>query len=59
MSSQRNQRRYGITERHKVLYFYSTQQRINTIDSQDEHFISSLMPNKYAIWKVQIEKIDN
>jgi hypothetical protein len=59
MRSQRNHRRDGITERHKILYFYSTQQRINTIGSQDEHFISSLMPNKYAIGKVQIEKIDN
>jgi hypothetical protein len=38
MRSQRNHRRAGITERHMVLYFYSTQQRVNTIDSQDEHF---------------------
>jgi hypothetical protein len=38
MRGQRSHRRAGITERHMVLYFYSTQQRINTIDSQEEHF---------------------
>lgn len=42
-----------------VLYFYTNQQRMNTINSQNEYFLRSLMLNKYAIWKVQKEKIDN